>query len=167
MHATMSSELNICKKAHALKIAPRVHDIFLCFNTQYHIVYKVIISDYVKGVSLKEWLSNNKDPIQRAKMHDMIKAKIDVMHANGIIHNNLHDDNIIVQLRSNTVQNVLFTDFESSYDVHDKTTMDYNKWIMNDKEILRELKSSYKTYDHVDDVVNYIGARFAARHKEI
>jgi tRNA A-37 threonylcarbamoyl transferase component Bud32 len=124
------------------------------------IAYKVVITEYINGVSLEEWLDTSPSKEEREKIYEMVKAKIDTMHGNGIIHDGLkwHSNNIILkQDKAGNIIDVVITDFVRSYDIKDKKMWDYNKWIQQDRYVLDRIKSGNTySFDNADDVTNYV-----------
>ncbi len=157
MHSMINHEFMICKKASDLKIGPKTFDAFICKNSSDKSVFKVIVSEYIKGLSLKEWLDKDPSDKERLMVFNIVKSKINKMHESGIIHNKMSTDNIILKLNNkNKVVDALITDFVNSYDVSDKTMWDYNKWIQYDRDVLNDIKNTTKSYSHANDVINYV-----------
>jgi serine/threonine protein kinase len=157
MKSLIASEFAISKKAEHLGIGPKTYDAFICHNTKELMAYKVMVSDYVKGVSLEQWLKQKHSPLERRRVYDLVKKKIDIMHTNGIIHTNLYSSNIILKTgKGGQIEDALITDFNSSYDVQDKTLWDYNKWIRDDRRVLDAIRNEAYSYNNADDVVNYV-----------
>lgn len=165
MKSVINNEFKICKKAEKLGIGPRTYDTFICYNRVGNSCYKVIISDYIVGKSLDEWMrEGGKSDVEKRVVYDMVKAKIDKMHENGIIHGSLYGGNIILKYgRGGRIVDVFITDFIHAYDVHDKKMWDYNKWIQQDRYMLgRILGNGVYSYNNADDVVNYVAGRLIA-----
>lgn len=167
MKSTIYNEFSIHKKAEELGIGPKTYDTFICLNELGNICYKVIIMDYITGIPLDEWLSKSPSQDDRRAMYNMIKKKVDIMHENGIIHGSLTNRNIIVKLgRGSKAEDVVITDYINSYDMTDKSMWDYNKWIQNDRQVLRNIINASYSYNNSTDIVNYVTSKLIA-NKEI
>jgi tRNA A-37 threonylcarbamoyl transferase component Bud32 len=163
MKSVINNEFKICKKAEALNIGPKTYDTFICYNEQSNIAYKVIVSEYIQGMSLDEWMKTERTPEERQHVYNIVKKKIDKMHENGIIHTRLYSANIILKQGKGgkKVVDAFITDFVHSYDVQDKSMWDYNKWIQDDRRVLNDIQTGKRRfgYQNVDDVVNYVAAK--------
>jgi predicted Ser/Thr protein kinase len=158
MKSVINNEFQICKKVEALGIGPKIYDSFICFNKQEGKAYKVLISEYINGLSLEEWGKTNRSPEERSLVHSLVKTKIEKMHENGVIHNSLFytPGNVILKTLRGKVVEALITDFVRSYDVQDRKMWDYNKWIQEDRQVLSNIKKTARSYNNADDVVNYV-----------
>ena len=153
MKAAIANEFAICKRAEELKIGPKIFDCFICMSDDS--VFKVVVSEFVKGVPLDKWMAANKgkNGKDRIDVYNMVQKKLDIMHENGIIHNNMHGSNIIVK---DGGKDVLFTDFVGAYDMRDKKLWQYNKWIRGDRRILDEIKTGSYSWNNSEDVLKYV-----------
>lgn len=157
LRAMINNQFKICKKAEKLGIGPKTYDTFICYNENDRRAYRVIITDFIKGMSLEDWLKGDRSDKAREVVHNMVKNKIDKMHENGIIHNGLQwSQNIILKMKGNKVMDIFITDYVNAYDVQDKSMWEYNKWIQQDRLILNTIKSKVRSYGNVDEVVNYV-----------
>lgn len=157
MQASITNEIAIAKRASALGIGPAVRDAFVCCNPKTGTCYKVVVSDYIEGKSLREWVRDlSPAPAQLNEVRAMVKAKIDIMHENGIIHNRMSMDNVILHMVRGKIKDVFITDFISSFDTKDKTMWDYNKWIRDDRNVLLHMMSSDYSFTHAEDVLKYV-----------
>lgn len=153
MKASITSEFEIAEKAHKLGLGPEVFDKFICYNKGSYHAFKVIISDYMQGVSIAEWLKTNPSVEEQDRVHDLVKSKLDIMHANGIIHNSISTGNIILV---DDGKDVMITDYYSASDASNKKMWEYNKWIVNDRSILSDIKRNAWTWSNASEVVVYV-----------
>lgn len=157
LRSMINNEFKICKKAEALGIGPKTYDTFICHNEEETRTYKVVISEYIKGISLDDWLKGDHSTKERNRVYELVKAKIEKMHENGIIHNGLRwSSNIILKLNKDKVSDIYITDYVNAYDVKDKSMWEYNKWIKDDRELLQTIKNKVSSYSNADDVINYV-----------
>lgn len=158
LKSMINNEFRICKKAESLGIGPKTYDTFICSNQENKLSYKVVITDYINGMSLEEWMKETRTDKERDEVHGMVKAKIEKMHENGIIHNQLQwsSSNIILKMKGKKVIDVYITDFLHAFDVQDKKMWEYNKWIQGDRAVLNKIQSNVRSYNNADDVVNYV-----------
>lgn len=159
MKSMIHNEFVICKKAEALGIGPKVYDAFICFNDAEKRAYKVVVTEFIKGVTLSDWMGGDHTKEERMHVHALVKTKIDKMHENGIIHNRLYAGNVILRTKGKNVIDAVLTDFVHSYDVKDKSLWDYNEWIRYDREILALITSKSYSFSNVDDVKLYVTRR--------
>ena len=159
VHDNVANEFEITRKVASMGLTPKVHDIFLCENLKENKVYKIIISDFVKGVSLKEWLDKKPSKEERQVIHDMIKTKLDKLHTQGIIHGSMDSSNIILKMRGKKVVDAMITDFHYSYDIMNKKMWDTNRLIKWDRYILLDVLDKPWFIFNTDDVVKYVVAQ--------
>lgn len=168
MKSVINNEFVICKKMETLGIGPKIFDSFICFNKAESKAYKVVISEYIHGVSLEEWIKEEHTPAERASVHSLVQKKIEKMHENGIIHNSLYytPGNVILKTLRGKVVDAYITDYVRSYDVQDKKMWDFNKWIQEDRQVLTTIKKVARSYSNSDDVINYV-AHMLIKNKDI
>lgn len=168
MKSVINNEFKICKKIEQLGIGPKIFDSFICYNSTESKAYKVVVSEYINGLSLDEWSKTDHPPKEREFVYSLVKKKIEKMHENGIIHNSLFytPGNIILKIVRGKVVDALITDFVRSYDVQDKKMWDYNKWIQEDRQVLSSIKKVARSYSNSDDVINYV-AHMLIENKDI
>jgi tRNA A-37 threonylcarbamoyl transferase component Bud32 len=159
MKSVIMNEFKICKKAESLGIGPKTYDTFICFNKETNFAYKVVVSEYINGQSLAEWLKTGPSVGERERIYKLVKSKIDKMHGNGIIHSSLSSSNVILKQVKGKVVDVYITDFVNSYDVQDKSMWDYNKWIQGDRDVLNRIMNNTYSFANSDDVVNYVASK--------
>lgn len=159
------NEFEITRKVASMGITPKISDIFICENLGENAVYKIVVSDFVKGTSLKDWLSKNPSKEERTKVHDMVKTKLDKLHSIGIIHGSMDSGNIILKMRGATITDIMITDFHRSYDIMDKKMWDTNRLIKWDRYILSDILDKPWFVFNTDDVIKYVVARLLKEKK--
>jgi serine/threonine protein kinase len=89
-------------------------DDFIDYQTQEY----VIVMNYLEhAITLTTLLESNKGLNKQMSFDDIIFimtrliSQLDKLHTNGIVHNDVKPDNIIVQYIDNEIKNVLFIDF--------------------------------------------------------
>lgn len=94
---SLINEINIMNKIKNTNIGPKIFDYWMSKNKNILNVY--IVMEY-KGITLNKWLLNNKLTETHKKK---IKNKIKRLHEMNIIHNDLHEDNILVDKNKNGI----------------------------------------------------------------
>lgn len=89
-------------------------DYFIDYNTQEY----VIVMNYLdNAVTLSSLLANYKESNKKMSLDDVVFimsrliSQLDNLHTNGIVHNDIKPDNIIIQYVNRQIKNVLFIDF--------------------------------------------------------
>jgi serine/threonine protein kinase len=159
------NEFEITRKVASMGITPKVSDIFICENLRENAVYKIVVSDFVKGTSLRDWLSKNPSKEDRVKVHDMVKTKLDKLHTIGIIHGSMDSGNIILKMRGATITDIMITDFHQSYDIMNKKMWDTNRLIKWDRYVLSDILDKPWFVFNTDDVIKYVVARLIKEKK--
>lgn len=112
--ADMLRMLKITRRAGELGIGPKILDLYVCFRNWEHQL--VMSMDYVNGQPWSEWA-----PLasRAAKEHALtiLKTKLDILHANKLLHADLHGGNVMVQGTLNTVKDVVIVDYGLSKDL--------------------------------------------------
>lgn len=72
-----------------------------------------VVSDFVKGISLKENLSGEKSfgLLQTARLIRQASDAVGEAHQNGILHRNLNPDNLILSVSDTGIEQIKVTDF--------------------------------------------------------
>lgn len=104
-------EYTLSKKAGELGVGPKIFNAFVCKVSKkehYHIMYMELI----KGVTLEDWLKK-KNITQKDKnlVLDKLKAALTKLHQHNIIHEDLHDNNVMVTGNSSKNYDVKLVDF--------------------------------------------------------
>lgn len=89
-------------------------DDFVDYSTQEY----VIVMNYLENaITLSALLASNKEQHKKMTLDEIIFvmtrliSQLDNLHTNGIVHNDIKPDNIIIQYVDNEIKNVLFIDF--------------------------------------------------------
>ena len=90
-------EINIMKKIKNKNIGPKIFDYWMDKDKN---ILNIYIEMEYKGITLTKWLLDNKLNETHIKK---IKNKIKKLHEMGIIHQDLHEDNILVQKNKNSI----------------------------------------------------------------
>ncbi len=104
------NEIQIGHHLGKLGISPKIYAYWYCDG--YYVVYKKI-----NGLSLKEYINIYKDKLKSSQQFsDRLKKKIDKivekMHNNGISHNDLHHENILLEIDTyGNIKKVYIIDF--------------------------------------------------------
>lgn len=162
MRSIIQNEFAISKKAEKLGVGPKVHDAFICLNTKENVAFKVVISDYIEGIPLNDWLARSPSSKEKARVKAIVKTKIDKLHEAGIVHNGLAwSGNVILKVHPKTskVTDAFITDYVKAFDFKDKSMWEYNKLISNDRSVLDSITQSSYSYSNADDVVAYTAQR--------
>ena len=106
----LKNEYKILKRIDNYSFFPKVYEEFE-FCDRHYLVEEYVFGDSLKKLLFRKEKMNNKDTII-AK----IREAISVLHKEGIIHNDLTPNNIIIDGNS---LNIYIIDFENSYEVTD------------------------------------------------
>jgi tRNA A-37 threonylcarbamoyl transferase component Bud32 len=87
----VKNEIIISKKMGDLGISPKIYDYYTCYENSILQVY--ILMEYMNYGTLKEWILKNN--FTNSNKNDILK-KINQLHKHGIVHNDLHLENILV-----------------------------------------------------------------------
>jgi serine/threonine protein kinase len=165
VHDNIANEFEITRKVASMGLAPKIHDIFICENLKENKVYKIVVSDFVKGMSLREWLDKKPTKEERQHVHDLVKTKLDKLQSHGIIHGAMDSSNIILKMRGKTITDAVVTDFHYSYDILNKKMWDTNRLIKWDRYVLNDILDKPWFVFNTDDVVKYVVARLIKEKK--
>tara|TARA_B100001248_G_C27377998_1_gene455369 strand:+ start:132 stop:1043 length:912 start_codon:yes stop_codon:yes gene_type:complete len=88
----IKNEIDITKKMGEINIGPKLHDYYICQPDMNKISIFMIMEWMTEG-SLNNWLQNNK--LTKSQETSILK-KIKKMHEAGIVHADIHDQNIFV-----------------------------------------------------------------------
>lgn len=95
----IKNEIILSKKMGDKNIGPKIYDYYICVENNTTKV--LILMEYMNGGTLKSWHEKN----QFTKKHEEeIESKIKKLHNEGIIHNDLHLDNIFVKETNGKVE---------------------------------------------------------------
>lgn len=85
----------VARKMGALGVGPKVYSWQLC-DCATSSIFSVLEMEKITGMSLRQWLGGNRTDAQKAKVRKALSAKVDKMNKAGVIHSDLHDENILV-----------------------------------------------------------------------
>ena len=143
------NEINIMNKIKNTNIGPKIFDYWMSKDKNVLNIY--IVMEH-KGISLNEWLINNKLTETYKKK---IKSKIKRLHEMDIIHSDLHESNILVQKNKNN------TDFFISDFGLSKTKKDlFNKLKKNDYRIFVDFNSNYYIIQYLSLILKILEIKF-------
>jgi tRNA A-37 threonylcarbamoyl transferase component Bud32 len=129
----VKNEAKLAKKGSDLGISPKIYDSFFCLNKGAKDTLKFfIIQEYMNEGDLKSWLK--KGNTISPKMKKKLIKKIEIMHQNQIVHNDLHTGNIFVKQQQNGEMELFIGDFGISYDIKDEKSE-------NDRSFEREKRN--------------------------
>ena len=87
------NEIKSMEKLNETEISPKIYDYWISNNNNSLQVY--IVMEF-KGITLNNWLYKENRELKKEEK-DIIEKKIDIMHKKGIVHRDLHSDNILVE----------------------------------------------------------------------
>ena len=94
------NEVEIARKAGELGVGPRVLDSQLCCNAAGTVCYGILYMEKARGVRVSVWLQSDPPVAKRAAVAKEIDRLIDMLHDNGIAHNDTHLANVMVDPRT-------------------------------------------------------------------
>lgn len=81
------------KKAGKYNISPKPYNIYYYFNKDTLYLESYLFMEYIDSITLREWIKNN---VLTTKQIQKIIANVNKLHKLTIVHNDLHDENILV-----------------------------------------------------------------------
>ena len=96
----IKNEIDISQKMGEMNIGPKLYDYYMCQPDMNKISIFIVMEWMTEG-SLNNWLQNNK--LTKAQENSILK-KIKKMHEVGILHADLHDQNILVTKRKSKTE---------------------------------------------------------------
>jgi tRNA A-37 threonylcarbamoyl transferase component Bud32 len=121
----IEKEAEITKKMGDLGIGPKLYDVYHCNDNNTPKYYFVM--QYMNQGSLYSYMYKNKLQTLKPDLINSIITKIQKMHDNGIIHNDLHFGNILVNKKKNGTLEFYISDFGLSENA--------KKQIQNEQEL--------------------------------
>ena len=105
-------EVDIGKDAGKWGIGPEIYESYVCLNESESACYGVIYMQWLDGLTLYDWLLKSPSASEIEKVRDMVEEKIQKMHDHGMVHMDLHNGNVFIQLSgSGELKKVYFIDF--------------------------------------------------------
>lgn len=106
--------------------------------------FKINITSKLYNTTMRSFFRSTVLPYSdRLKLIFQLGSAIDFLHENGIIHNNINPDSIIIELDQSEDFNLILTDFSSS--TPDYVNIDYN---LSQKENYRAPEYFYRSPNH-------------------
>tara|TARA_R110002074_G_scaffold15082_5_gene52122 strand:- start:2889 stop:3800 length:912 start_codon:yes stop_codon:yes gene_type:complete len=129
---TIKNEIEITKKMGDIKIGPKLYDSYVC-QPDMNKLSVFIVMEWMTEGSLGNWLQNNK--LTKSQENGILK-KVEKMHEMGIVHADLHQENILVTKNKSKVE-FYIGDFGLSKTTKDLVKQHENSDITNVKMITK------------------------------
>lgn len=113
------NEVAISKAAANLGVGPKIYDTYVCVNDANSTCYGIVYMEYVKGVTLSDFLYKYYSKGNVGKVRHLLEDKINKLHNAGILHSDLHSDNVMVIMEGSEVKDVMIIDFGFSQYIKD------------------------------------------------
>jgi tRNA A-37 threonylcarbamoyl transferase component Bud32 len=113
------NEVKICRAAGELGVGPKIYDTYVCVNDANSTCYGIIYMDYVKGITLTDFLYKYYSKGNILVIRRLLEEKINKMHNAGILHSDLHTDNVMILMEGGEVKDVKIIDFGFSMFIKD------------------------------------------------
>lgn len=94
------NEFAICKLAGELGVGPKVYDHYSCCDEKNQCYY-ILYMDLLNGKNLYDWLDDKPSVEEQEYVKKILIEKLEVLHKNNIIHNDLHRGNVFVVNKRN------------------------------------------------------------------
>jgi predicted Ser/Thr protein kinase len=109
------NEFAICKLAGELGVGPKVYDHYSCCDEQNQCYY-VLYMDLLNGTNLYDWFNDNPSIEEQQHVKQRLVEKLEILHKNNIIHNDLHRGNVFIVNKKNAkgkskVEDVFIIDY--------------------------------------------------------
>ncbi len=92
-------EIEISKVAGNIGVGPKIYDAYVCVNDEDSSCYGIIYMEYLHGTTLSKYLDHHS--YNKEELKKKLDEKIIQLHSNGILHSDLHSDNVFVILDQN------------------------------------------------------------------
>lgn len=102
----IENEATIAKEMGELNIGPKIHDVYYCIKNG--LIKYYFVMDYMNQGSLEDYMKKNK--LSKANIKQILN-KLNKMHKIGILHNDLHDGNILVNKNNKGKLEFFISDF--------------------------------------------------------
>jgi hypothetical protein len=131
-------EIKISKIAGKHNIGPKIYKNKIIFNSFNASFYCLTYMEYIEGITFNKYKNSlNKSNDMINKINAIIKTKKKLLHKLGFMHNDLHGENIIINIKNNKIIYVYIIDFGRSKKINNMN----NYYINNYKNY--ELKLNY------------------------
>lgn len=132
------NEIKISKIAGKYNIGPKIYKNKIIFNNFNAHFYCLTYMEYIEGITFYKYKNSpNKSNDIINKVNTIIKTKKKLLHKLGFMHNDLHNGNIIVNIKNNKIIYVYIIDFGQSKKINNMN----NYYINNYKKY--EIKLNY------------------------
>lgn len=112
-------EIEISKIAGDHGISPKIFDSYVCVNNKDSSCYGVIYMEYVKGLTLSDFLYKYYSRENILIIRRILEEKINKLHNLGILHSDLHSDNVMIVMDGSNIKDVVIIDFGFSQYIKD------------------------------------------------
>ena len=113
------NEIEISKVAGDHGISPKIYDSYVCVNNKDSSCYGVIYMEYIKGLTLSDFLYKYYSKENVLIIRRLLEEKINKLHNLGILHSDLHSDNVMVVMDGSNIKDVVIIDFGFSQYIKD------------------------------------------------
>ena len=120
----IEKEASIAKKMGELNIGPKIHDVYYCISNG--IIKYYFVMDYMNQGTLNGYTEKNKITKLPNEHIKQIMNKIHKMHKHGIIHDDLHMNNILVNKKNGKIE-FYIADFGLSKSLKQKNKNEVNR----------------------------------------
>lgn len=142
-------EINIMKKIKNKNIGPKIFDYWMGKDKN---ILNIYIEMEYKGITLTKWLLDNKLNETHIKK---IKNKIKKLHEMGITHQDLHEDNILVQKNKNSID-FFISDFGLSKNKKDL----FDNLKKYDYDLFKQFNNTYYLKVYLTLLLNILEIKF-------
>ncbi len=94
-------EITMSTIAGSIGVAPKIYDTYVCVNDEDSSCYGIIYMEYIQGMTLTNYLYKIHSKETKNKLRKLLEEKIIKLHNAGIMHNDLHSDNVMVIVDDN------------------------------------------------------------------
>jgi tRNA A-37 threonylcarbamoyl transferase component Bud32 len=130
----IETEAEITRKMGEIGIGPKLFDVYYCNNDGKPKYYFVL--EYMNQGSLQSYLQKKNlkklPPLDNKKLLN----KLQKMHDNGYIHNDLHSGNVLINKNANGSLDFYISDFGLSNNIHTETKLSQDKELKKFKSYL-------------------------------
>ena len=106
----ITNEFEISRIAGNLGVGPKILDTYTCCSDGGSCYY-VLYMELVQGHPLCEWFDLAPSTEAKSKVKQLLDEMMELLHKNGIIHNELHCNNIIVVGKGTKDEDVKIIDY--------------------------------------------------------
>ena len=123
------NEIRISKIAGKYNIGPKIYKNKIIFNNFNARFYCLTYMEYIEGITFNKYKNSpNKSNNIINKVNTIIKTKKKLLHKLGFMHNDLHNGNIIVNIKNNKIIYVYIIDFGRSKKINNMNNYYINNY---------------------------------------